>query len=141
MPTGFHHVCFAVPDLRAAMDELTALVGVAFGRPLSSRLGPWPYSLAFTEQPPHIELISSVEGSPWETTTPTFHHLGWWSRCLPETIEHWTDNGGGMRFDGREYGRRFAYVDAPRSGARLEAVDSVQRSDFLHRWVRNSATG
>lgn len=42
---GFYHVCFAVPDLDEAMAELTAIAGVTFGEPISSQLGPWPYSL------------------------------------------------------------------------------------------------
>lgn len=132
---GFYHVCFAVPDLDEAMAELTAIAGVTFGEPISSQLGPWPYSLVFTHQSPHIELISSVEGSPWEASAPAFHHLGWWTPCLPETIESWTEAGGNLHFDGREHGRRFAYVDAPKSGARLEAVDSTQQADFLERWA------
>lgn len=134
-PGGFYHVCFAVPDLEEAMAELTEMVGVTFGEPIHSQLGPWPYSLVFTREAPHIELVSSVAGSPWDIGEPGFHHLGWWTSCLPETIEAWTESGGTVHFDGREHGRRFAYVDAPRSGARLEAVDSAQRPDFIKRWV------
>lgn len=131
---GFYHVCFAVSDLEKAMAELTEMVGVTFGEPIRSKLGPWPYSLVFTREAPHIELVSSVEGSPWEASAPAFHHLGWWTACLPETIEAWVADGGMVHFDGRDHGRRFAYIDAPWSGARLEAVDSSQRPDFLRRW-------
>lgn len=135
-PGGFYHVCFAVPDLEKAMTELSEMVGVTFGEPIRSQLGPWSYSLVFTREAPHIELVSSVEGSPWATDAARFHHLGWWTSCLPKTIETWSESGGTMHFDGREHGRRFAYSDAPHSGVRLEAVDSVQRPDFLARWAR-----
>lgn len=141
-PNGFYHVCFAVPDLDAAMHELTDLLGVRFGEPVRDRLGQWPYSLAFTDRAPHIELVSSVVGSPWETNTPTFHHLGWWTSCLADTIDSWTAAPGTtMHFDGRKHGRRFAYVDAPHSGVRLEAVDSIQQGGFLERWVADDKEG
>lgn len=138
---GFYHVCFTVPDLEAAMRELVDLVGVRFGEPVHGQLGPWPYSLVFTDQPPHIDLISSIEGSPWETGAARFHHLGWWTSCLADTIDSWASTGASMRFDGREHGRRFAYLDAPHSGVRLEAVDAAQRDGFLSRWVLPSPDG
>lgn len=132
---SFSHVCFAVPDLEAAMAELEEMLGVTFGDPVRSTLGEWPYSLVFTREFPHIELIRSMAGSPWAVDAPTFHHLGLWTSCLPDTLAAWTQQGGSMVFDGREHGRRFAYVDAPRSGARVEAVDIAQRPDFLAQWV------
>jgi hypothetical protein len=123
-----------VTDLKAAMAELTELTGATFGEPVHSRLEDWPYSIVFTQEAPHIELISSVPGSPWES--PGFHHLGWWTSCLPDTVEQWTEAGAALHFDGQDHGRRFAYVDAPKSGIRLEAVDAVQREGFLAQWAQ-----
>lgn len=137
-PEGFYHICFAVPDLAKAMTELSEMLGVTFGQPFESQLGDWPYTLVFTDQAPHIELICGGPGSPWETSRPVFHHLGWWTPDLAETIESWTEAGGAPYFDGRERGRRFAYIDAPNSGARLEAVDLGQRKGFLDRWKSKS---
>ena len=133
---SLYHFCFTVPDLPAAAEELSELLGVRFGEPLHSEIGEWPYSIAFSETEPHIELISSVAGSPWEAQSPHFHHLGFWSSCLDRTLADWAEAGTEPVFDGREYGRRFAYVDAPRSGVRLEAVDLSQQADFLSRWTR-----
>lgn len=133
---SFYHVCFAVPDLQAAMDELTTITGVGWGTPVHDRLGDWPYSLVFTDQPPHIELISSVEGSPWHTPTPQFHHLGWWTSCLPDPTGSRLHDTATMYFDGRHFGRHFVYLDAPRSGARIEQVDNIQRQSFLNQWSR-----
>lgn len=138
-PGDFSHVCFAVPDIEDAITEITAMTGFTFGAPVHDRLGAWPYSIAFSAQAPHIELISSTVGSPWETDVPRFHHLGWWSTNLPETITAWTDAGATVCFDGREHARRFVYADAPRSGVRLEAVDAAQRAGFLARWTSNPA--
>lgn len=125
-----------MPDLDAAMTELIEMTGVRFGEPVHDCLGEWPYSLVFTDTAPHIELIVSVSGSPWETDVPRFHHLGWWTSCLPDTVDSWSESGGEVQFDGREHRRRFVYVDAPRSGVRLEAVDAVQREGFLRRWTQ-----
>ncbi len=133
----FYHVCFTVPDLDAAMQELTDLLGARFGKPVHSKLGSWPYSIVFTDTAPHIELISSVAGSPWYATTPQFHHLGWWSHCLDNTTNSWIDKGAISYFDGRDHGRHFTYVDAPHSGVRLEAVDMVQKAAFLQQWVEH----
>lgn len=133
---GFYHVCFAVPDLEAAMDELTTMVGVRWGTPARGRMGPWPYSIVFTDRRPHFELIASVAGSPWEAPVPRFHHLGWWTSCVSDTADAWTGSGGSMSFDGREHGRRFVYVDAPQSGVRLEAVADSQRPSFVEQWAR-----
>lgn len=135
-PDGFYHVCFAVPDLAAAMDELRDLLGVTFAEPTHSVLGEWEYSIAITAQAPHIELVRGGVGSPWETETPKFHHLGWWAACLDDKISGWEEAGAAMSFDGRDHGRRFAYLDAPHSGVRLEAVDLAQREEFLRRWAR-----
>ncbi|MQY31910.1 VOC family protein [Nocardia aurantia] len=135
---SFYHVCFAVPDLRAAMDELTTITGARWGTPVHDRLGDWPYSLVFTDRPPHIELISSVEGSPWHAPTPQFHHLGWWTSCLPDAdiTDSPLRDTATMYFDGRPFGRHFVYLDAPHSGARIEQVDRIQQRSFIDRWTR-----
>lgn len=139
-PDGFYHICFAVPDLAKAMTELSDMLGVTFGTPVQSQLDGWPFTLVFTDQAPHIELICGGPRSPWETSRPVFHHLGWWTPDLAKTIADWAEAGGIPFFDGREHGRRFAYMDALNSGVRLEAVDLVQRDGFLDRWHSKSRT-
>lgn len=134
-PEGFFHVCFAVPDLEAAMDEPRGLRGVTFADPTHSVLGESECSIAITAQAPHIGLGHGGKSSPWETKAPRFHHLGGWSACLDDTIRGWEEAGAPLACDGRDHGRRFAYLDAPASGVTLEAVDLVQRADPLRRWV------
>lgn len=138
MPTDAmtaYHVCFAVPDLEAAMGELSAALGVRWGEPIRGRLETWDYSLVFSREAPHIELISSVPGSPWETDSPHFHHMGFWAHCLDATLDKWHDAGGEMFYDSRPAGRSFGYVDLPASGVRVEAVDEAQRASFLSTWA------
>lgn len=138
-PPSFYHVCFAVPDLSSAMAELTDLVGVTWGEPTHDQLDDWPYALVFSLQFPHIELISSVEDSPWYAPEPRFHHLGWWSNCLPVTHRRWQEAGATTVFDGRDHGRHFFYTDATASGVRMEAVDVSRRPGFLHRWASHQS--
>ena len=138
MPTDAmtaYHVCFAVPDLEAAMNELSAALGVRWGEPIRGLLENWDYSLVFSREAPHIELISSVPGSPWDTDSPCFHHMGFWTNCLDSTLDSWRDAGGEMFYDSRPAGRRFGYVDLPATGMRIEAVDDVQRTSFLSTWA------
>lgn len=130
-----YHVCFAVPDLEAAMGELSAALGVSWGEPIQGRLETWDYSLVFSREAPHFELISSVPGSPWDTDSPRFHHMGFWAHCLDSTLDKWRDAGGEMFYDSRPAGRRFGYVDLPASGVRIEAVDAAQRESFLSTWA------
>lgn len=131
-----YHVCFAVPNLDAAMCELSAALGVSWGTPVESRLETWDYSLVFSREEPHIELISSVPGSPWEADSPRFHHMGFWASCLESTLDTWHAAGGTIFYDSRPQGRRFGYVDLPASGMRVEAVDEAQRENFLATWAR-----
>lgn len=135
-PTHYH-VCFAVPDLEAAMDELHQMTGATFGSPRESTLGPWSYRIAFTDRFPVIELIQGSPGSPWHTDAPRFDHLGWWSPDLDTTASCWSQAGAAMAFDGREHGRRFLYMHAPSSGVTLEAVDATQKADFISAWIRS----
>lgn len=137
LPPSFYHVCFAVPDLRAAMDELADLVGVTWGEPVDSQLGDWPYTLVFSSRFPYFELVSSVKGSPWYVAKPQFHHLGWWSRCLSVTDGRWHEAGTRRFFDGRDHGRHFVYHDALASGLRLEAVDVSQQPAFIDQWAQD----
>lgn len=130
-----YHICFTVPDLDSAMAELSELIGVDWGRPADEQLGAWPYRITFSRSQPHLELIQGAPGSPWYRERPMFHHLGIWTLDLADCLAGWTAAGANLDFDARPEGRRFAYVDAPQSGAKLEAVDIRGLSTFRQRWV------
>ena len=76
-----------------------------------------------------------MPGSPWDTDSPCFHHMGFWTNCLDSTLDSWRDAGGEIFYDSRPAGRRFGYVDLPATGMRIEAVDDVQRTSFLSTWA------
>jgi hypothetical protein len=136
----FYHVCFVVPDIPAAMAELTELAQVQWNEPTAAVLEEWSYTIVFSRQFPFIELISGPPGSPWDATSgPRFDHLGWWSESLNSTACWWTTHGAEPRYDGRPAGRSFAYFFAPTIGENIEVVDTERQPDFLNNWTTPDA--
>jgi len=133
--TDFYHVCFAVPDLRAAMSDLTSVAGIEWNPPRTDTLGDWPYTIVFSQAVPYIELIHGPPGSPWDTSSGAqFHHLGWWTHSLTSSARQLTDAGMLQDFDGCPYGRSFAYHRIDSIGARIEIVDIAAQPAFLNTW-------
>lgn len=139
-PAPFYHVCFVVPDLPAAMRELSAAANVQWGAIRTGTLGDWQYELVISSHSPHIELISGPPGSPWDASQgPRFDHLGWWSQDLEYTTARWERAGLPASFDACPLGRRFAYFDVPSIGARIEAVDASGQAAFHQAWSAEHA--
>ncbi|GAA1076438.1 VOC family protein [Nocardiopsis composta] len=134
---GFYHVCFAVPDIGAAMDELAAAVGVEWSPPRADRIGEWDFRIAFTRgDPPFIELIEGPEGSPWACGgAGRFDHLGFWTSDLEAGTARLSRAGVAADFDGCPFGRRFAYHRAEAIGGRIELVDAARLADFRAAWA------
>lgn len=134
--TDFYHVCFAVPDLEAAMSDLASAGGIEWNPPRTDSLGDWPYRIVFSRTVPHIELIQGPPGSPWDTADsgPHFHHLGWWTHSLTSSARQLAEAGLPQAFDGCPYGRSFAYHRLDSIGARIEIVDIAAQPAFLRSW-------
>ncbi len=133
--TDFYHVCFAVPDLEAAMGDLASAAGIEWSPPRTDTLGGWPYRIVFSRTVPHIELIQGPPGSPWDTTDSAhFHHLGWWTHSLSSSAHHLAAAGIPPDFNGCPYGRSFADHRIDSIGARIEIVDSAVQPAFLQAW-------
>lgn len=133
--TDYYHVCFAVPDLDAAMSDLSTAARIEWNPPRTDTLGDWPYQIVFSRTVPHIELIQGPPGSPWDTTSGAhFHHLGWWTHSMTGSTQQLTDAGLPADFDGCPYGRSFAYHRIDSIGARIEIVDIATQPAFLRSW-------
>jgi len=133
--TDFYHVCFAVPDLEAAMGDLAAAVGIEWSPPQTDTLGDWSYRIVFSRTAPHIELIEGPVGSPWDAAGGAhFDHLGWWTHSLTGSAQQLAEAGLPQDFDGCPYGRSFAYHAVDSIGARIEIVDSAVQPAFLQAW-------
>ncbi|GAA3737631.1 catechol 2,3-dioxygenase-like lactoylglutathione lyase family enzyme [Spinactinospora alkalitolerans] len=134
--TAFYHVCFAVPDLEAAMRDLRGAAGVEWSEPKRDRLAEWDYRIVFTRGgPPFIELIEGPAGSPWDASDgPRFDHLGYWSDSVEAGSRRLADQGMAEDFSGCPYGRPFAYHRVDSIGARVELVDAARQPGFLANW-------
>lgn len=133
--TDFYHVCFAVPDLEAAMNDLTTAAGIEWNKPQADVLGDWAYRIVFSRTTPYIELIQGPPGSPWDTTAGAhFHHLGWWTHSLSGSAGQLAKAGLPTDFDGCPYDRSFAYHRIDSIGTRIEIVDIAAQAGFLRTW-------
>jgi nuclear transport factor 2 (NTF2) superfamily protein len=138
--TGFYHVCFVVPALKTAMEELQRGLGVKWSTPSSGQLGEWEYEIVFSrEGPPFFELIEGPPGSPWDATTgPRCDHIGYWSRDLSHDKEEFAERGLAVDFDASPFGRPFAYHRLDSVGIRVELVDESLQAGFLETWAPTS---
>jgi hypothetical protein len=132
----FYHVCFTTPDLAATMQDLTRSAGLTWQPPVEGKLADWHYRMAFTAGgSPFIELIETDPGGPWgDTSTPGFHHLGFWSSDLTAGSARLSSHGYPQAFSGCPYGRAFAYHRVHSLGGHIELVDLTRQSSFLQRW-------
>ncbi|MFE2161820.1 VOC family protein [Streptomyces lydicus] len=134
--TAFYHVCFAVPDIERAMQDLQRTAGVEWSEPAAGKLGEWDYRIAFTRgDPPFIELIEGPAGSPWDASAGArFDHLGFWSGDVEQGSRRLENDGLPVDFSGCPHGRPFAYHRMDSIGARVELVDVSLQAGFLDRW-------
>jgi catechol 2,3-dioxygenase-like lactoylglutathione lyase family enzyme len=138
--SDFYHVCFTVPDLDAAMRDLTAAAAVRWSEPQEGTLDGWPYRIVFTQGgAPFIELIETAPGGPWgDTSTPGFHHLGWWTSDIKAGTDRLTRNGFPQTFNGCPYGRPFAYHRLDSIGGHIELVAADRQPDFISTWSHDA---
>ncbi|MFF9644041.1 VOC family protein [Kitasatospora aureofaciens] len=139
--TAFYHVCFTVPDLSAAMADLTTAAGVEWREPVAGRIGEWDYRIVFTAgDAPYIELIEAPAGGPWgDASEARFHHLGFWSSDVTAGAARLDTAGFSEAFSGCPYGRPFVYHRLDSIGAQVELVDLARQSDFLAAWNPDGA--
>jgi hypothetical protein len=130
-------VGLVVPDLEAAMAELTAAFGVRWGSMRQFRVDEWEIRAVFSvERGPYFELIQGSAGSPWDArkSGPKLDHLMRWSQVLDDDIAELESSGYIMEVDGRAYGGTFAYLRARSSGLCVELVDAAGEPDHRARW-------
>ena len=131
----FYHVCFAVPDLQKATDDLREAVGVRWCEPRAGQLGSWEYQIVFSEGAPYIEVIEGPVGSPWDASAgPRFDHLGWWTNSVEVSSRRLDEAGFPVDFSGCPFGRSFAYHRVDSIGARVEVVDVRNQAGFFATW-------
>ncbi|GLZ29311.1 hypothetical protein Lesp02_15010 [Lentzea sp. NBRC 105346] len=133
----FYHICFVVPDIEAAMADLTRTVGVEWGAVKDDELGPWQYRMAFSRSGfPAFELIEGPAGSPWDSTLGArCDHIGYWADSVEESAQRLTEEGFPADFSGCAYGRLYSYHPVPSLGVRLEMMDISRQDNFMATWM------
>ncbi|MFD4482972.1 VOC family protein [Streptomyces sp. NPDC058471] len=133
---AFYHVCFTTTDLESTMEDFVRAAAVSWQPPVQGRVADWDYRMAFTAGgPPFIELIETAPGGPWgDTSTPGFHHLGFWTSDLASGAMRLTEQGFPEVFSGCPHGRPFAYHRMDTIGGHIELVDLARQPSFLETW-------
>lgn len=151
--TDIYHTGFVVPDLDAAMAELTTVFGVAWNAveerdmPVSTPDGHVDARMRFVYSrggSPRLELLEPVPRTAWEAPSNAFglggaHHIGVWADDFAETSAALEAAGlpRVLTFDDGSGGAvRFAYHRLP-SGPFVELVDGTRRAE-LEAWFEGA---
>ncbi|MGW2706693.1 VOC family protein [Streptomyces sp. NPDC001340] len=133
---ALYHVCFTTPHLEGTMEDFARAIAVTWQPPVEGQLAGCDYRMAFTAGgPPFIELIEAAPGGPWgDTSTPGFHHLGFWTSDLAAGGARLTGRGFREVFSGCRHGRSFAYHRMDAIAGHIELVDLAKQPSFLQTW-------
>ena len=141
------HVGVLVPDLEAAMTELSEGLGISWAAVIEREQQIWTpehgasaTALRFTyscEGPQHIELLQGASGTFWDANTrPGLHHHGVWVDDIAAETERRVAQGWTLEIAQKSpedgYGA-MSYLRSP-NGFRLEPVTSAVRPRFERWW-------
>src|SRR5260370_13688336 len=103
MTQSYFHVCYVVPDLEAAMTELTAAMGVQWEEPRDRASGEMRWRLVYSVgTPPLVELVEGQAGTPWHAADgPRMHHLGGFTVHLAAALQPLAGAGGPIELASR----------------------------------------
>lgn len=136
------HVGIVVPDLEAAREHFTAVLGIEWG-PLVE--GPMevrdpdgndfvvPHRVSYSTTPPYLELIQEMPGTVWVCNEySNLHHLGYWSDDLPADAAHMSNARCPMELHARigmQSPEQWIYHRDP-LGVRIEMIDAAFESSM-----------
>jgi hypothetical protein len=142
-PGELFHIGVVADDIEAAMRDMSRTLGLTWkggSRPMIQELCIFgeertvDMRIAHSVQgPPHIEVIQSVPGTPWETPTAAgVHHLCFWADNSAEVCAR-MEASGSRRVLGRP-GADSGYFLSPQ-GLYVEIIGRPLR-DYLTAWTR-----
>ena len=135
-----YHVGIIVPDVRAARQQLSDLLGVTWGpvvqldevsyRDPSGADLLLPTTMCYSTGDPCLELIQEVPGTVWERNEHSnLHHIGVWTDALPADSATYSELRCPLQLcghDGDTAPIQFAYHRDP-LGVRIELVDAAMK--------------
>jgi catechol 2,3-dioxygenase-like lactoylglutathione lyase family enzyme len=135
-PAELHHIGIVVPDLDAAMAEMTRFLGLQWTAPQERPDGNRKLRVAFSTTAPRIELIQGNPGGTWSTSDgPRLDHMAFWisdfeaTSSTADQMDLFCEAGGTA-----SWGGRWAYVRTQSTGARVELCDERGREIFQRQW-------
>ena len=137
LPTHYH-VGIVVPDVAAARERMTELLGVTWGPIMHIDEVPYrdadgndivlPSTICYSVEGPHLELIEETPGSVWvRNEHSNLHHIGFWSGDLAGDSAALGAGGCPLQLCGRDGATgpvSFTYQRDEVLGIRYELVDS-----------------
>ena len=97
----YFHVGIVVPDIQAARERFTDLLGVEWGPVMENEIDirdgngverVVPNTICYSTAPPYLELIVEVPGTPWVCNEySNLHHIGAFSGALVEESRRFRD--------------------------------------------------
>jgi catechol 2,3-dioxygenase-like lactoylglutathione lyase family enzyme len=137
---AFFHVGIVVPQLEAARDRFSELLGLTWHDTVESSMPmrveatgedqTVPLRAIFTREEPHLELIEAIPGTLWTLAPdggPCLHHLAFWT---PDLVAE-SDRLGAVQCPLEAYmprpedGRPKAFAYHLESSLRLELIDQA----------------
>ena len=131
-----HHIGLVVPDLEAAMAELTQLLGLRWTQPQQRPDGERTLRVAFSTSEPRIELIQGNPDGTWSTRGGArLDHMAFWIEDADATEAKVTELGLDREAGGTaSWGGRWTYVRTQAVGARIELCDARGQEPFARTW-------
>jgi hypothetical protein len=136
---SFFHVGIVVPQLEEALEHLAATLGLRwtgvaeldFGfESADGRRTTMPLRMVYSVEPPYIEVIEEVPGTPWVCNPySNLHHIGFWADGLEGCHDHLVASACPLEaagYAGDVVPAGFSYHRAP-TGVRVELVDAGLR--------------
>lgn len=135
-PATLHHVGLVVPDLEAAMAEMTRLLGLQWTAPQERPDGERTLRVAFSTTEPRIELIQGNPGGTWSVDEgPRLDHMAFWIEDFEATAAAASNMALDREAGGTaSWGGRWAYVRSRDTGARIELCDARGQEHFAKTW-------
>jgi len=118
----YHHVGISVPEIGAAIAELSDALGLTFQPVKTARFGSVEFPLTYSvEGPPFIELMEQADGAPFPALG--LDHVGVQVSGAPQTHEQLERAGFVLEVDGALWDLPFRYYRGGRSHLRVEVID------------------